>query len=309
MTKATILMSVYNAAPYLQECIDSVLKQSFTDFEFWIVDDGSTDNSAALMRQQTDPRIKLFFNESNLGIAASLNQYLSKPDSKYIFRMDADDICMPDRLKKQIAFMDANPKIALSGGALEYFGEQTYTWYPAIFHADIVSRLLFNCAIPNPSLVIRKDAFTTEQLHYNESFVHPPMEDYAFLIQYFNTHRFANLRDIIVKHREHGHNQSTVYRQQKQEGMLRMYNLLFEKLGMDITEAQKKLHFNLSNNSPDFNAESIKDYIQWSNYLIKNMPKEYPPQKILKYYFVRFFKHLKSKPWKAFQLFCYLITI
>jgi glycosyltransferase involved in cell wall biosynthesis len=113
--KVSVLMPVYQGEKYLREAIESILAQTFTDFEFIIVEDGSTDRSAGIVQSYSDPRINLIRNDSNLGLIASLNKGLDTVSGEYIARMDQDDISLPERLAKQLAFMEEHPDIAASG--------------------------------------------------------------------------------------------------------------------------------------------------------------------------------------------------
>jgi glycosyltransferase involved in cell wall biosynthesis len=108
-------MSVYNGEKYLREAIDSILNQTFKDFEFLIIDDGSTDSSAEIIRSYTDSRIRLIQNEKNIGLTRSLNKGLKLAQGEYIARMDADDISLPERLKKQVKYLDNHPEIGVLG--------------------------------------------------------------------------------------------------------------------------------------------------------------------------------------------------
>ena len=114
--KISVIMSVYNGEDYLAEAIDSVLAQSFTDFELIIINDCSTDKTADILSHYAslDARVKVHTNEVNLRLPSSLNKAISLAEGKYIARMDADDICLPDRFEKQYAFMEAHPDTALS---------------------------------------------------------------------------------------------------------------------------------------------------------------------------------------------------
>lgn len=116
MPKISLIMSVYNGEDYLEEAIESVLNQTFRDFELIIINDCSTDSTSQILERfaQQDCRVKVHTNEVNLRLPSSLNKAISVAQGKYIARMDADDICLPDRLEKQFAFMEANPEVALS---------------------------------------------------------------------------------------------------------------------------------------------------------------------------------------------------
>src|SRR5437868_2907435 len=108
-------MTVYNSEEYLREAIESILGQTFTDFEFIIIDDGSTDRSADIVNSYSDTRIRFLSNSSNLGLVASLNEGIERARGEYIARMDCDDVSLPERLAKQVTFMDSRPELAASG--------------------------------------------------------------------------------------------------------------------------------------------------------------------------------------------------
>jgi glycosyltransferase involved in cell wall biosynthesis len=108
-------MAVYNGERYLRQAIDSILSQTFTDFEFIIIDDGSTDGTAVIIDSYDDPRLHRMKNLENLGLARSLNIGLDTASGEYIARMDSDDVSLPKRLEKQVAYMDERPEIAASG--------------------------------------------------------------------------------------------------------------------------------------------------------------------------------------------------
>ena len=111
----TVLMAVYNGEKFLKEAMESILTQTFTDFEFLIINDGSTDNSVKIIEEFNDPRIRLIHNEKNLKLIASLNKGISLAKGKYIARMDCDDISMPYRLEKEVDFLENSLEYGLVG--------------------------------------------------------------------------------------------------------------------------------------------------------------------------------------------------
>ncbi len=113
--RVSVLMTVYNGLPYLTQAVESVLSQTFTDFEFVIIDDASTDGSVACLQGYADPRIRLVCNERNVGQAASLNKGLALSRAPYVARMDQDDVCLPDRLRQQVNLLEAQPNVAAVG--------------------------------------------------------------------------------------------------------------------------------------------------------------------------------------------------
>lgn len=118
----TVLMPAYNAGPYLREAIDSVLQQTYRNFEFLIINDGSTDDTREILASYTDPRIRVVHQE-NMGLIKTLNKGLALAQGKYIARFDADDVCYPERLEEQVAFLEAHPDYVLVGGEADYMDE------------------------------------------------------------------------------------------------------------------------------------------------------------------------------------------
>ncbi|HQX31586.1 MAG TPA: glycosyltransferase family A protein, partial [Flavobacteriales bacterium] len=113
--KVSVVVPVYNKAPFLRECFESIFAQSFTDLEVIAVDDASTDNSLDVLRSFTDPRLRVLSNPTNKGPGVTAQHAMDQAEGEYIIRVDADDILLPHRFKEQIAFMDAHPEIGISG--------------------------------------------------------------------------------------------------------------------------------------------------------------------------------------------------
>lgn len=155
----SVLLPVYNGLPYLSQAVESVLNQTFTDFELIAVDDGSTDGSTEVLEgfAARDRRLKVV-QQSNRGVTAALNRGLREVRAPYVARMDADDIALPDRLAMQLAFMDANPQCGVLGGAaisIGVDGESAGTWTPPT-HPDLIRwRLLFSNCLIHPSVLFR----------------------------------------------------------------------------------------------------------------------------------------------------------
>lgn len=309
MSRATVLMTVYNAAPFLRECINSILQQTFTDFECWIVNDGSTDATGEILRSIQDPRIHVFQHTENRGIAESLNMYLPQIRTPYIIRMDADDVCLPDRFEKQIAFMDTHPEVVLSGGALSYFGSRAYTWTPPITHEEISACLWFNSAVPNPAVILRSDLVTKSGLLYNTSFPHPPMEDYVLQIEAVRYGKLANLMQVMVRHREHALNQSSIYRHHKLENMMRVYSMVFDASGVTYTRQQLVLHFHFVYAGRQSTEYPVADYEEWILKLLHHYPDPSFFLAELKRRQWTFLRQWIRKPRAFFRLFVFLYKV
>ncbi|MCW3090214.1 MAG: hypothetical protein JWP81_1283 [Ferruginibacter sp.] len=157
----SVLMPAYNAASYIKEAILSVLEQSFTSFELLVINDGSTDDTEKVVRSFSDPRIR-FFEQSNRGVAAALNRGLSVASAPLIARFDADDICLPGRLKIQYDFMIAHPEYIIIGSDADFIDmEDNYVFtYNPPWHSnkDIQLMVRSKCPFIHSGVMYRKDA-------------------------------------------------------------------------------------------------------------------------------------------------------
>jgi glycosyltransferase involved in cell wall biosynthesis len=242
MPKVTVLMPVYNANKFLREAVESILKQSFTDFEFLIIDDGSTDDSQSIIRSYDDSRIKFVQNEKNIGVAATLNRGLDLAWTEYIARMDADDISLPSRLEKQIHFMEENPDVGISGTWIRLFGDQLRVVDRCPVSASVVKAyLLFDTAIHHPTAIMRRNLIEKYRLRYDPSFGSCG-EDFDFWLRASNNFSVDNLPEALVKMRHHKDSLSNASKEIMTD---HTEKLLFEglkNLGLSPTNEVVKFH-------------------------------------------------------------------
>jgi glycosyltransferase involved in cell wall biosynthesis len=199
--KITVLMPVYNAELHLREAINSILGQTFQDFEFLIIDDGSTDNSAAIVRSYSDPRIRFVQNERNLKLTATLNRGLDMAQGEYIARMDADDISLPERLAKQAAFLDANPSVGIVGTWAWAFGEARFKIPHPPDPERIRAKLLFDSALVHPAVLMRRSALDAHGLRYKPL---GHFEDYELWQRAARLFPLANIPEYLFRYRVSG---------------------------------------------------------------------------------------------------------
>jgi len=206
----SIVMSAYNEAAHIREAIDSVLAQTYADFEFIIINDGSGDQTEAIIRSYTDPRIRYVANAHNLGLIDSLNKGLALANGTYIARMDADDICLPHRLERQVAFMEAHPAIGLSGAQLRIFGNAGGRMSYPLTHEEIALHLLITSPFGNNVVIFRKALLHQHQLFFPKGYVHA--EDYKCWTSWVAHTRTANLDEELVRYRAHAGSVSMKHR-------------------------------------------------------------------------------------------------
>lgn len=238
--KVSVIMPVYNGQDYLSQAIESILDQTFTDFEFIIIDDGSTDNSFKIIKSYNDPRIVLIRNETNLKLIASLNKGLNLAKGKYIARMDADDISLPERLARQVEFMDEHPNIGVCGTWTELFGDCEQSFWRFTNQSDAVKcMLLFGCCIVHPSVMIRRRIVETGLCY---SPLYPHAEDYAFWVHIAQHYEVTNIPEILFKYRKTASQVSSKYAEQQIQTTLKIQREQIVALGIEPTEEECHLH-------------------------------------------------------------------
>lgn len=244
---ASVVLPVYNAAPYLGRAIESILQQSFTDLELLLVNDGSEDDSLQVIASFHDPRIVLIDNKENKGLIFSLNAGIERSRGKYIVRMDADDISMPQRIEKQIRFMETHPEVGAAGCSYYAFTERSIKKVHAIEENEVLrSLLLFNSSLCHPATVIRKETLRRNAIRYDQRYPHA--EDYDLWVQLSKVSKLGNVPDFLFKYRRHD---QQVTRMQKKgvtdaAQQIRIHYLRY--LGFKFTEQELETHYRLATN-------------------------------------------------------------
>ena len=223
-------MPVYNGSKFLVEAIDSILNQTFNDFEFLIIDDGSTDQSIDQIKSYDDPRIQLNVNRKNIGLSATLNKGLDLARGKYVARMDQDDISMPERIKKQFEFMEYNSDVDVFGSWLRLMGK-----YDGILELEtdsekIKMNLLTNVNLAHSSVMIRKSTLVKCNLNYNPTF--SVAQDYDLWVRMFEYCSFATLPEPLLRYRMHDDQSSINLEQQNHVETNRILTNLLKKMGV-----------------------------------------------------------------------------
>lgn len=207
----SVIMPTYNREELLPRAIDSVLSQTYKDFEFIIIDDGSTDNTLQLLKKYADKdnRIRVFRNDKNRGIAFSRERGLEVARGKYIAIMDSDDISLPNRLEKQTAYLDAHPDIAVVIGQTKNVSTGNIWWRPTD-PEEIIFGMHFDNTIGNPQTMIRRAFLVQNNIHYKMNYM--AAEDYDFFKQIiFAGGKVKRTNDIVTGIRYHKENPYMYY--------------------------------------------------------------------------------------------------
>lgn len=229
----TILMPVYNGEKYLREAINSILNQTFTDFEFLIINDGSQDNTENIILSYNDTRIRYIKNEENIKLIETLNKGIDLAKGKYIARMDADDISEPNRLELQVEYMEANEKVAVCGSWFTSFGNKNGETKYASQHDDIMFNMLYQCHICHPSVIMRTSILRINKLFYNKDFLHA--EDYELFTRIGLKYKLHNLPHSLLNYRVHENSITKSNQETQYSNSIIVKQHLFKKIGIDIS--------------------------------------------------------------------------
>ena len=203
MPRVSVILPVYNGEPYLAESIDCILGQTFADFELIIINDGSTDDSAACVARFSDSRIR-YFEQPNAGLAATLNRGISLAQGAYLARQDQDDIAHPERFAAQAAFLDAHPGYCMVGTWAEIFSEtesgQRFHRHPTE-NLELKLHLHFRNPFVHSSMMLRTDVLRAIGGYCTDKTRQPP-EDYELWSRMARAGKVANIPRVLVRYRE-----------------------------------------------------------------------------------------------------------
>lgn len=235
MPLVSILLPIFNAENFLRLSVESILNQTFEDFELILVDDASTDNSFTILKTISDPRIQILQHEKNRGIGKALNSGLALAKGKYIIRMDADDIAYPNRIAHQVDFMEKNPQIGVSGSLAEYFDGTPFN--RTVKNEYLKPSLLLDCPFVHPTVIIRKDVLDKSGLQFSGY-----LEDYQLWIKLSEKTEFGLLPEVLLKYRTSG-NQFTARNFEKRLNEANLLRTRFAEIWLkrSLTALEKRI--------------------------------------------------------------------
>ncbi len=244
MSDLTVLLPVYNGERYLRDTIQSLLTQTYTDFELLIIDDGSTDRSLEIIESFTDDRIKVLKNTERLKLSGALNRGMKEAKGKYIARMDADDIALPHRLQRQFEYMEQNPKVGMCGTAIEIFGnvKTRKDIYPKTAE-EIKAYALFDCPFCHPTVMMRRDLFLKHDLWFDGSYY--PTEDYELWGRAIDLFPTVNLGEVLLRYRVHGGSMTGSDWEAMDKQAARIIRRFLAKLKIQWTDEALEMHRNI----------------------------------------------------------------
>jgi glycosyltransferase involved in cell wall biosynthesis len=270
----SVLMPVFNTEQYLKSAIDSILNQTFQDFEFVIINDGSTDSSEEIILSYSDSRIKYYKNTENIGIVATRNKGIDLCTGRFIAILDSDDIALPERLQKQWNFLNANPELAMLGGAMELIDSENQ--HIKIVRTDspshlIKTKLFFENRFVHSTVFIRRSILAEFRYSADYKFY---AEDYFLWSQIVFKYPVANLPEVFVKYRVHQQSMSirTKNMEKQRNTIMKIHAYHLNQLDIYPSAEELNLHYKLLYNPAKiliFNRSERKNMTAWIEKILR----------------------------------------
>lgn len=259
--KVSVIMPLYNAEQYVGECIESILGQSFGDFELIVVDDSSTDGSFAVAESyaRRDPRIRLLRNEQNLGAAQTRNRALDAARGEYVAFMDADDLVVAERLAMQVDFLDRHPEVDLCGsyGTMFFPDGRRKLLKTPLTHEDIAAELLFGCPFGMPSVMMRREAFERSGIRLETCMA----EDYKLWADLSERMRMACIPLSLFLYRQWDEQISaTQHDRQDRSAQAVQAEYIARRLGLHLSEAEAEFLFRIARHIGPVTRDDVEAY-------------------------------------------------
>ncbi|WP_316826673.1 glycosyltransferase family 2 protein [Pedobacter miscanthi] len=292
--KITVFMAAYNVSDYIEESISSILNQTFKDFEFIIIDDGSTDDTSLIVKKFNDSRISFIQNDGNKGIPFTRNRLLELAKGEYIAILDSDDIAYPDRLQLQLNFFSAHPEVALCGGHGKVINETGIeTGKNIIVPTDnlINMRMLFNNPFINSSAMFKTQIFR-ELNGYKD---YALAEDFDLFIRISEKYSVANIDAFLVKYRIHGENITIKRSKDQEKHELEILENMQKNLGISFNKNSLNMHKELFRNN--LNEAHLCGYLELlrAMKIANTKSKRFDTMKLNLFLFNKWYEILRSK--------------
>jgi glycosyltransferase involved in cell wall biosynthesis len=276
-------MSTYNGAKFLKESVDSVLSQTFRDFEFIIIDDGSTDESVDILGAIYDPRVIVIKNDTNIGLTKSLNKGIRHSQGYYIIRMDADDVALAHRFQTQYEFMESHSEVGACGSAYKMLHNHQKIIKQPLTHDEIMSKLLFNSAIAHPTAIIRKSVMTENNIFYDET--KEAAQDYDLWSRVGLVSGLANIEEPLLLYREHQESISKTKKDKQLATSMQVRSRLLDKVSNELTIEDKSIHEIVAGNDKKMLKKYKKEAMSWLDRLVElNKMSHFVDEEVFKIY-------------------------
>ena len=278
--KVSVVMPVFNGELYVREAIESVLAQTFKNFELLIINDGSTDRTAEVISSFEDPRIRILHNPSNIGLAASRNRGIQEATGQYLAWLDCDDLSMPHRLQRQVQLLDSRAGIGVCGTWVRPIGAvEGALWRYPTDPRFIRCRMLFDNPLAISSVVLRRDLLLQHSLAHDTSFRYA--EDYEFWERVSGYCEIANIPEVLTLYRLHPGQMSHGLAEVQQYFVWKIQERQLRALGAVASDEQRAIHLTIgvqwrSSGSVEFvrSAGAWLQEIARANFRTKALPHD-----------------------------------
>lgn len=237
----SVIIPCYNAEKYIEDCLQSVLNQSYKNIEVLLIDDASEDKTLEIVSKINDSRLKILQNTTNKGIVYALNEGVSQAKGTYIARLDSDDLMQPDRITKQVSFLRENQEYAMVGTNHILIDEKgnmfQHVPYPETNEEIRVFKYFLN-PISHPTTMFRASIF--KEFQYDNEYLH--CEDYSLWFKIAEKYKIINLSDYDTLYRVHKNNLSSKNYKQQEENTFSLILDELEKLGLELSKEEIKIH-------------------------------------------------------------------
>ncbi len=279
MPRISVLIPAYNCAPYIEEAVQSILGQSYKDIEVLVADDGSTDGTWKILERiaRRDRRIVLHRNGENLGRARTPNILLQLARGEYVARLDADDIALPQRLDRQLRFMEEK-ELDFCGTWARTFGlPRDYVMAFPENDSEIRATLLFQSPFAQFTVMARRALLVRHLYRPEAGFA----EDYDLWVRLSGDARMGNVPEALVLYRQHPSQASVAHATQQWDDARRARRLALELLGPPATEAEKAVHERIRYPAPISSREELKTMEQWLLKLLGHFESQPDARKVV----------------------------
>ena len=275
----SVIMSVHNCAPYIEEALGSILEQTYQNLELVIFDDGSTDETAAIIANMArqDSRIFAHYRKQQ-GIANCLNEALAMAKGEFIARMDGDDISLPERIERQMKFLSRHPEVDLVGCWLKLFGDRDEVWHYRAYDNFIKNMfLLFTNGVGHNAILVRGDVY--RRFRYNPEYT--DVEDTELWTRMAFSQpvvRFANMREVLVLYRIHGTQSSILRKVRQRELYRRIVSKYLDSLGVSVAAQDMDAHEWLVDQPTNLSEVQLYRLANWLNLIAEHKHKALPDE-------------------------------
>lgn len=279
--RVSVILPVYNGAEFLEESLDSVLKQTFRDFEVLVIDDASTDDSVGIARGFRDPRVCVIRHDQNMRVPETLNHGLELARGEFIARMDADDICAPRRFELQVDLLDLHPEIGICGGWVRLFGGAANLTRKYPVSPDAVEAFRhFNCPFGHPTVMLRRGLLEANELRYDPKAA--AVEDFELWTRLLKSTRGANLPEVLLEYRLHKASVTSRDWTVMDGNSARVLSAALKDILPDVTEEQARFHrqVSMAEISPDI--ASLRKADEWLGKIAPALDKNRDARNVLR---------------------------